>query len=132
MNHPSALYHKSSASGHKTQNDRRTFDWTQQIIEVLVYLIGAHSQVMTTWKAFKSENGDIGFFSTPNSSSNKVHLSMRDSLCSIQETFEKMEMLNETLQRLNNSCQESAQAVSCLSSCRNLTSALTTDSSNFG
>lgn len=92
---------------------KKTFDWTQQTRELLFRLLDKISEATKAWTRFNSLDGDIGYFSgpSPNPSGSQHHRSLR----AIKETFEMLEDLQQKLELLDKSCNNSAQAVSQLS-----------------
>ena len=93
---------------------KETFDSTLQAIDLLSKLVAVLEKTTKAWKRFSSENGDIGYFSRINSvpESDIPQRCVRESILGINETFETLEDLQQTLISLKESCHDSAQAVS--------------------
>ena len=88
-----------------------TFDWTQQTMELLSQLLDVISKPIKAWQSFNSSNGDIGYFSRIESLSDISQCRTRLSLRAINETFQNLKSLQQTLLLLEKSCRQSAEAV---------------------
>jgi hypothetical protein len=68
---------------------------------------------MEAWEGFKSSDGDIGYFSDIDCSPDeRQRRNCIETLASIKETFEILKNLQRKLVRLDQICQNLAQAVS--------------------
>ncbi|PSS22711.1 hypothetical protein M430DRAFT_16661 [Amorphotheca resinae ATCC 22711] len=106
----STLSQHPRTAGDRAEDIKKTFDWTQQIIELLSRVLGVLSGDIKCWERFKSPNGDIGYFSDIDSSPDASHRRRtRLSLRAINETFETLEGLQQKLLLLDKSCRNSAQ-----------------------
>jgi hypothetical protein len=95
-------------------NLKEIFDCTLQTIDLLSTLLAVLSKAIKAWQRFSSSNGDIGYFSRIHSTleSDVSWHRVRESLSAINETFETMEDVEQTLVLLKGRCHDSAQAVS--------------------
>jgi len=86
-------------------------------MELLTKLLDVISEMATAWDIFSSPNGDISYFSDLDFS---LGISPPPTgpakLRAIKETFEMLDGLRRKLLLLDQSCQNSAQAVSLDSS----------------
>jgi hypothetical protein len=88
------------------------------------------SETNKLWQHFNSHNGDIGYFESSSESSFSGTVRNRiKPLCEINETFQRLEELERTLEYLSASCKDSENAVS-LALCR-LAEVADTVSSDF-
>ena len=68
---------------------------------------------MEAWEGFKSSDGDIGYFADIDCSPDeRQRRNCTETLASIKETFEILKNLQRKLVRLDQICQNLAQAVS--------------------
>lgn len=83
-------------------------------MDLLSKLVAVLEKTTKAWQRFSSDRGDISYFSrigsTPDTDISQR--CVRASLFSINETFETLEDLKQTLILLKESCHDSAQAVS--------------------
>jgi hypothetical protein len=108
----STLSRDSPALGSQADNPKRTFDRTQQTQALLGQLREVLSATIKACDDFMSLNGDIGYFLVVESETLKSQEDMRSSILLISKTMETMKGLKVTLERLEESCHKSAQAVS--------------------
>lgn len=90
---------------------KKSFDWTQQTIQLLNKLLSALSKTNEAWKRFDSRNGDISYFEDIDSSKDFANSRAWLLLRAIKETFGNLEDLEQKLRLSKGSCNNLAQAV---------------------
>jgi hypothetical protein len=81
-------------------------------MELLNKLLDVLHKPLKAWESFNSSNGDIGYFCGTDSLPDSTQCRARLSLRAINEIFETLEGLQQTLLLLEKSCHHSADAVS--------------------
>jgi len=72
-------------------------------------LVKTLAETNRQWKIFNSKNGDVSYFSDPESSNADTY---KVSLCNIDEAFQRLETVERSLKALAKSCKYSSEAVS--------------------
>ena len=112
-NHPPNLLRRLDTAQDRTTEMKEAFDWAQQMTD---FLRKPHDVLLATvkaWRAFSSEDGDIGYFEDPDPETDPKFIASRHrSIKLLSVFFRQLEEYQEKIVALNKRCSDYKETVS--------------------
>lgn len=111
--HPPNLLRRPGTAQDRTTEIEEAFDWAQQMTD---FLRKPHDVLLATvkaWRAFRSEDGDIGYFEDPDPDTDPIVIASRHrSIKLLSVIFRQLEEYQEKIVALNKRCLDYRETVS--------------------